>query len=103
MPDSFKDYCLEQLEGLGHVSARAMFGGHGLYQGPVFFGIVFRGKLYFRTDAKSRAAYTERGMEPFRPSKTQTLRNYYEVPAEVLEKAEEAVRWAGLAVGSRRA
>jgi DNA transformation protein and related proteins len=101
MTDPFSDYCLEQLEGLGRVTAKAMFGGHGLYLGPVFFGIVFRGKLYFKTDEETRAAYVERGMEPFRPSKKQTLRTYYEVPGEVLEKASEAVLWAGRAVASR--
>lgn len=101
--DAFKDYCLEQLEGLGRVTARAMFGGHGLYFGAVFFGIVFRGKLYFRTDGDTRTAYVEQGMEPFRPSETQTLKTYYEVPGEVLEKAEDAVRWAGQAVVSRPA
>jgi DNA transformation protein len=101
MSDSFKDYCLEQLEGLGPVHARAMFGGHGLYLGPAFFGIVFRGRLYFKTDEASRAAYIERGMQPFRPSRTQTLKNYYEVPPEVLEKAAELVRWAREAAGAR--
>jgi hypothetical protein len=41
-------------------------------------------------------------MEPFRPSEKQTLRTYYEVPGEVLEKPAEAVLWAGRAVASRR-
>lgn len=71
-----------------------MFGGWGLYRDRAFFGIIFKGRLYFKTDAASRRAYVERGMEPFRPSATQTLKTYYEVPADVLEEPEELVAWA---------
>ena len=37
-------------------------------------------------------------MTPFRPSKRQTLRTYYEVPADVLENRNELTRWARDAV-----
>lgn len=36
-------------------------------------------------------------MKPFRPGPAQTLKNYYEVPVEVLEAAEELVIWASQA------
>ena len=75
-----------------------MFGGHGLYRGAVFFAIVHRGRLYFRTDDASRPDFAARGMAPFTPGPGQTLRNYYEVPADVLEDPGEAVRWARTAV-----
>jgi len=75
-----------------------MFGGHGLYQGAVFFAIVHCGRLYFRADDASRADFEARGMAPFTPGPGQTLRNYYEVPAEVLEDPGQAVRWARAAV-----
>lgn len=98
--DSFREYVLDQLGELG-VTARAMFGGHGLYRGPEFFGILHQGRLYFRTDTASRAAYTERGMRPFRPNVRQTLASYYEVPAEVLDDAETLAAWARAALKSR--
>ena len=34
--DSFKDFILDQLYGLEGVTARALFGGHGLYRGGTF-------------------------------------------------------------------
>jgi DNA transformation protein len=92
--DSFLDYVRDQLAGLHEVSYRRMFGGHGLYRGPVFFGILSKGRLYFKTDAQSRAVYAERGMNAFKPSAKQTLRSYYEVPPEVLEDAELLCDWA---------
>ncbi len=33
-------------------------------------------------------------MTPFRPSEKQTLRTYYEVPADVIEDRAALVRWA---------
>jgi DNA transformation protein len=98
--DSFKDYVLDQLATLGAVSARAMFGGHGLYRGAQFFGILHHGRLYFRTDGTTRARYTAHGMQPFRPNTRQTLASYYEVPPEVLDDPGMLVDWARTALSA---
>ena len=63
--NSFKDFVLDQLRGLADVRAKAMFGGHGLYQDDRFFGIFMDGRLYFKTDEQTIGAYLERGMGPF--------------------------------------
>ena len=99
--DSFKDYVLDQLVTLGAVRTRAMFGGHGLYRGPEFFGILHQGRLYFRTDARTRPDYIARGMLPFRPNPRQTLASYYEVPADLLDDAETLAIWAHAALSTR--
>ncbi|HSC47981.1 MAG TPA: TfoX/Sxy family protein [Gammaproteobacteria bacterium] len=91
---SFLDYVIEQLEPLGGVTQRAMFGGHGLYARGSFFGIVHKGALYFRTDEASRAKYKRAGSRPFNPKGKQELHRYYAVPAEVLDDAETLVAWA---------
>jgi len=97
--DSLKDFVLDQLHGLGGVESRAMFGGFGLYAGEKFFGIFFKGRLYFKTNDTTRAAYVERGMKPFRPNTKQHLSSYYEVPADIMEDAEQFESWAREAVG----
>jgi DNA transformation protein len=66
-----------------------MFGGFGLYQGEVFFGIIHQGRLYFKTNERTRQSYVKKGMKPFRPNAKQTLKTYYEVPVEVIEDQEE--------------
>jgi len=73
----------------------------GLHDG-VFFGIIYQGRLYFRTTPTTRDAYLTRGMQPFCPRGTQTLRTYYEVPADILEDRDALVAWAQQAVRSRR-
>jgi DNA transformation protein len=100
--ESFKEFVLDQLGALPEVRARAMFGAHGLYQGEHFFGILDDGRLFFKTDAQSRADYVARGMEPFTyESKARVLTmSYHEVPPDVLENAPELVAWAQLAIQS---
>jgi hypothetical protein len=36
-------------------------------------------------------------MKPFRPSDKQTLKNYYEVPPDILEDEDKLIFWAGKA------
>jgi DNA transformation protein len=98
--DSLKDFVLDQLAALPGLRARAMFGGHGLYAGPKFFGILFEGRLYFKVSAGTRGAYEARGMGPFTyqmTARTITM-SYYEVPADVLENREEVIAWARAAL-----
>ncbi len=102
--DSFKAFILDQLEPLNGLTCRAMFGGFGLYaENKCFFGIIHRGQLYFKTDGKTRADYIEMEMTPFRPNKKQTLKNYYEVPVEIIEDQEVLFIWASKAIVCRTA
>ena len=95
--DSFVAFVLEQLSDLRGLGCRAMFGGHGLYRGATFFGILFDGRLYLKTDETTSPEYERRGCRPFRPNDRQLLRSYYEVPADVLENRDELLRWAAAA------
>ena len=92
--DGFKDFVLDQLADLRGLTCRAMFGGYGLYRGGKFFGIVHKGRLYFKVSPKTINCYKKQGMKPFRPSTKQTLKSFYEVPTNVLEDAEQLTDWA---------
>lgn len=89
---------LDQLDGLEDVTCRPMFGGHGLYSGKSFFGIVYKERLFFRVTDATRSEYERRGMQPFRPNPNQSLQRYYEVPADVLEDRVTLVDWARKAI-----
>jgi len=101
--EGVRQFIEDQLQGLGDVEVRAMFGGYGLYHRGTFFGIIDQGQLYFKTDDVTRPAYRQRGMQPFRPTPTQTLKTYYAVPSDVLEDEDELVHWAEVAVRCARA
>jgi len=87
--DSFKDFVLYQIQELDDVEARRMFGGYGLYQDETFFGIIHKGRLYFKIDERTVGEYRRRKMKPFRPNANQTLKSYYQVPVDVIEDADQ--------------
>lgn len=92
--DSFLPFVLEQLAGLPELRSKRMFGGYGLYSGAAFFGIVFDGRLYFKTHPETLAEYLKHHAEVFAPSPKQVLQNYREVPAEILEDVDSLQVWA---------
>jgi len=63
-PD-FIAHVLELMRPAGRASARAMFGGHGLYVEGLIVGIVVEDVLYLKTDDDTRGAYVKRALDPF--------------------------------------
>ena len=97
--DEFRAFVLEQLADVDSVLARSMFGGVGLYSAGVFFGILAANTLYLKVDDSNRAQYEAEGMSAFKPyaDKPMTM-SYYQVPAWVLEDADELTKWVGASV-----
>jgi DNA transformation protein and related proteins len=100
--ESFKNFVLDQLQDLVGVEAQPMFGGHGLYKDETFFGILHKGKLYFKIDESTVGEYRKRKMKPFRPNAKQTLKSYYQVPVEIIEGGERLGAWAKAAIHGQR-
>jgi len=92
--NSFRDFVLEQLAALDSLRCKRMFGGYGLYCGEQFFGIVFDGRLYFKTHPETLPDYMEYHAAVFAPSEKQVLKNYREVPVDILEDSERLLHWA---------
>lgn len=98
--DAFRTFVLDQLDALGDVAPKAMFGGVGVYCRGVFFGIMARDVLYLKVDDRNRADYERAGMSPFKPypgPQSGTM-EYYAVPLDVLESARDLEEWARKAV-----
>ncbi len=99
--DNLLSFVADQLSGLGEVSTRRMFGGWHISHGGVFFAIVFKERLYFKTSEKSRTRYEAMGMGPFRPRSQVTLKSLYEVPVDILEDAGDLTLWAREAIAAQ--
>src|SRR5262245_5583085 len=96
---SFKTYVLEQLGAPDHVSARAMFGGLGLYWDGAFFALIDDDTLFFKVDDTTRPAFEALGAKAFDPYKNgQLSRGYFEVPGDVLEDRDQLAEWRERAV-----
>jgi DNA transformation protein and related proteins len=98
--DGFKDFVLEQLRELEDVDCRSMFGCFCLYLSGEFFGILDGADLYFRTDGETRAKYEQLGSGPFQPNERQTLKNYLEVPPDVIDDRGRLTQWAAEAAAA---
>ena len=96
--DRFEQQILDRLSGLGEVTSRPLFGGHGLYWRDTIFAIAYGGRLYLKVDEGSKGDYLAYGMGPFRPNERQTLKSYYKIPPEVLADPEALLSWVREAI-----
>jgi len=93
--DSYLAFILEQLGGVRALVTKRMFGGVGIYSGDVFFAVIDNDTIFFKVDDELAARYREAGMPPFAPMPGKPpMMSYYQVPTDVLEDAEEMVKWA---------
>lgn len=106
MVSGFVAYLLDLLvgdatDGLGRPSARAMFGGHGLYLGERMVGLVAADVLYLKTDAKTRPEFEAAGSRPFEYQSSArekpAVMSYWEAPADALEDVDALRHWLELA------
>ena len=100
---SYKSYVLEQLAGPSPVTAKAMFGGVGLYCQGLFFALIADDTVYLKVDDVTRPDFERVGSAPFRPygDEAPTM-HYYELPADVLEDREAVRPWVERALGAAR-
>lgn len=92
----FQDYVLEVLEPFGHVQAKRMFGGAGLYLDGTIFAILSADTLFFKVDDQNRPDFEAEDMPPFNPSKNgkRPIRSYFECPPRLLEDTDDLCDWA---------
>jgi DNA transformation protein and related proteins len=90
----FRAFVEDQIGRVAPVRSRPMFGGLGLYSEDLFFGVVDDDLVYFKVDDATRPRYVERRMRPFDPMGS-PMNGYWQVPAAVIEDADELASWVG--------
>jgi len=92
----FIGFLQELLEKWGQVTARRMFGGHGLYHEGLMFAIVMDNRLYLKADDINRPEFEAQALAPFTyPMKGKTVAlSYWSAPDAMFDDSAEAVRWA---------
>ncbi|MCB1125666.1 MAG: TfoX/Sxy family protein [Verrucomicrobiae bacterium] len=100
----YLDFVVDQLQGLGEVTARRMFGGAGLYLDGRMFGLIAEDELYLRVDAINRSRHEAAGCHAFRPFPDKAGRSavmpYWTVPPVVLDDRDGLCEWARAALAA---
>jgi DNA transformation protein len=84
------------FQSFGRIAVKRLFGGEGIFAGPLMIGLVMRDQLYLRTGDDSRARYVAEKSPPFtfeKGGKTVSTA-YYSVPDRLLDDVEEFADWA---------
>src|SRR5262245_356683 len=94
------EHLRELLAPIGRVSARAMFGGHGIYADGVIIGIVIDDRLYLKVDAATESRFRAAGCAPFvyLGQRKPISMSYWSVPDAALDSPAEMQPWARLAL-----
>jgi DNA transformation protein len=93
----YKAFVAEQLEPLGPVRIRNMFGGAGVYFDDLMFGLIAGETLFFKVDERNRPDFEAEEMGPFifePPSGKAIAMSYYELPERLYDDPQELVAWA---------
>lgn len=92
----FIDYVIELFGLFGTVSAKRMFGGHGVYLDGLMFAMVSREAIWLKADDINRAEFESAGCELFTYSRGGALATigFYRAPVDATESAAEMLPWA---------
>ncbi len=95
----FVEHLQEVFREFGPITARRMFGGHGIYHEGVMIGLVADDVLYLKADGASAPRYVAWGLAQFKYPKGDKLvaMSYYQAPEEALEDPTQMREWAQLA------
>lgn len=91
--NDYIQFVLDQLDGLGELKSRKMFGGAGVYCDGFIFALIAEDELYFKTDESNAGDYLNSGMERFVPFDGHAM-NYHRVPPRLLDDPESLKKWA---------
>ena len=100
--NAFHDYVIhDALAHLPGITSRAMFGGYGIYQEGVIFGLIANDRLYFKAGIQNQTDMDAAASEPFiyeMKGHRQTNLGYREVPESVLTDPDQVADWVAKAV-----
>lgn len=101
-PD-FAAFLREQLEPLGHVVLRRMFGKTGVFCQGVMFAMVADNTLYVRVDDRNRATFAEAASSPplaYAKRGEMIDLSFWRVPDRLMDEPDELMEWARAALAA---
>lgn len=103
----FAAFISDVFSGMGPVSVRRMFGGHGVFVRDLMFAISVDETIYIKTDAAMKVELSALGSSPFvyamRKTPGERETGYWRLPESALDDPEEAAAWGKRALAVAKA
>ena len=96
MSQAWLEHLRDLFAPVGALSARRMFGGHGLYLDGVLVGVLFGDTLYLKVDEATQGRFEAAGGTPYVYRQTQEpiTMSYWSLPADAMDSPEAMEPWA---------
>ena len=91
--NALQERVINALRFIQGIQCKRFFRDWTLYQGDHFIGVISDGKLYLRTNHRTRREYIKRGMQPLAVA-DQAMRRFYQVPDDVVHDDHLLAEWA---------
>jgi|TARA_B100001971_G_scaffold212527_1_gene242967 DNA transformation protein len=81
--NEFVQYVLELLESLGRLTAKAMFGGFGIFRQGIMVAVIADNMLYLKVNDVNRQNFEVQRVEAFKYQKKDKVlaMSYYQTPS----------------------
>lgn len=93
--DEFLEYVMDQIDDMGPITSRRMFGGAGIFLHGKMFALLADDVLYLKANDGNRERFLSAACKQFQPWPDKpAVMPYWEVPTEVLEDRDLLAEWA---------
>jgi DNA transformation protein len=92
--EEFKNFVLDQLQGIGEFETKNMFGGLALLSHGSAFAKIKHEKVWLKVDESNLASFENLGMSQYSYGKNNSRKlNFYETPIDVIEDRNKLKEW----------
>lgn len=92
--EEFKNFVLDQLQGIGEFETKRMFGGLALLHLGSAFAKIKNDKVWLKVDESNLEDFKKQGMKQYTYGKDNSRKlNFYETPLEVIEDRDKLKDW----------
>ena len=92
--EEFKNFVLDQLQGVSEFEAKQMFGGLALLHQGSTFAKIKHDKVWLKADESNLEEFKEQGMKQYTYGKDNSRKlNFYETPIEIIEDRDKLNDW----------
>ena len=92
--EEFKNFVIDQLQGIGEFETKRMFGGLALLREGSAFAKIKHDKVWLKVDDSNLSSFERYGMSQYTYGKDNSRKlNFYETPIEIIEDRDKLKDW----------